>query len=326
MDRQPRNSGARDHTGEVLVVGAGALGGYIAVQLAVSGQRVSVVARGQRRADIETHGIVLDMDNQRRVVRIPCHGSTAAARSADLVIIATKSASLGEVLAELGSWVRPPRAVLTLQNGVEAPDHVALSLPTVTVLAGRVHGFFELVDGVVVHAGVPPEIGFGPWHSGCNKEADRLAARLTAAGIPFSRPPDIAAALWEKFLLASAIGGVGAALGIPAGRLRESPEGWALLAAAMQEIHELAVARGVQLPESCVASTLEFVAGFPAEATSSLQRDLLERRESEYAVLTGAVVRMGRESGLHQPAHDRIVSLLTDTVGLTGDARDAVRS
>ena len=76
----------------------------------------------------------------------------------------------------------------------------------------------------------------------------------------------------------------------------------------MQEIHELAVARGVQLPEGCVASTLNFVAGCPQEATSSLQRDLLERRESEFAVLTGAA---GREFGLHQPAHDRILELLT---------------
>jgi len=79
----------------------------------------------------------------------------------------------------------------------------------------------------------------------------------------------------------------------------------------MQEIHELAVARGVHLPEGCVASTLNFVAGCPQEATSSLQRDLLERRESEFAVLTGAAVRMGREFGLHQPAHDRILELLT---------------
>jgi len=311
MDKQPQMPGALHHSEEVLVIGAGALGGYLAAQLADSGQRVSVVARGQRRADIEQHGILLDMDNQRRVVRINCHTSTAKAQTAGLVIIATKSASLGEVLAELGSWHRPARAVLTLQNGVDAPDHVALGLPTARVLAGRVHGFFVLVDGVVVHTGVPPEIGFGPWRSADNTDADLLAARFTAAGIPFSRPSDIAAALWEKFLLASAIGGVGAALGIPVGRLRESLESWSLLGGAMQEIHELAVARGVQLPEGCVASTLDFVAGFPQEATSSLQRDLLERRESEFAVLTGAVVRMGREFGLHQPAHDRILDLLT---------------
>ena len=311
MDQQPQMPSAFHHSEEVLVIGAGALGGYLAARLADSGQRVSVVARGQRRADIGQHGIVLDMDNQRRTVRVHCHASTAKAQAAALVIIATKSASLGEVLAELGSWHEPPRAVLTLQNGVEAPDQVAVALPATTVLAGRVHGFFMLVDGVVAHTGVPPEVGFGPWQSADNTEADLLSARFAVAGVPFSRPSDIAAALWEKFLLASAIGGVGAALGIPVGRLRESPEGWSLLGAAMQEIHELAVARGVQLPEGCLASTLDFVAGFPPEAMSSLQRDLLERRESEYPVLTGAVVRMGRQFGLCQPAHDRIVNLLT---------------
>lgn len=302
--------GASDFSGDVLVVGAGALGGYIASRLAESGQRVAVVARGQRRENIAQHGIVLDMANRRHVVGVKCHDSTATAAAADLVVLATKYANLAEVLAELAGWDKPPRAVLTLQNGVDAPDLAATKLPATQVLAGRVHGFFELVDSVVVHAGVPPEIAFGPWRSAGDAESDLLAVRLAAAGIPFCRPTDIASALWEKFLLASAIGGVGAATGVPVGRLRESPESWSLLSCAMQEIRELAEARGVRLPEGCVDKTLEFVASFPPEATSSLQRDLLERRESEYATLTGAVVRMGRESGLHQPAHDRIVGLL----------------
>lgn len=142
------------------------------------------------------------------------------------------------------------------------------------------------------------------------READRLAARFEAARVPFCRPPDIASALWEKFLLASAVGGVGAATGIPVGDLRHSPETWSLLHAAMREIHDLAGARGVRLPPACVAGTLAFDDSFPPGITSSLQRDLLERRESEYEMVTGAVVRMGRESGLHQPVHDRIVDLL----------------
>lgn len=302
--------GMPDFSGDVLVVGAGALGGYLAAQLATSGQRVAVVARGQRRENIEQNGLVLDMDNRLRAIRVKCHGSTAAAAAADLVILATKNANLPEVLAELGGWDKPPRAVLTLQNGVDAPDLVATKLPATEVIAGRVHGFFELVDGVIVHAGVPPEIAFGPWGSTSNSETDLLAVRLATAGIRFSRPTDIVSTLWEKFLLASAIGGVGATVGMPVGRLRESSENWSLLRAAMHEIQELAEARGVRLPENCVASTLDFVAGFPPEATSSLQRDLLERRESEYAFLTGAVVRMGRESGLRQPAHDQIVGQL----------------
>lgn len=310
MDQQFTLPGTLDRCGDVLVVGAGALGSYFAAQLAVSGQRVAVVARGQRKSVIERHGLLLDIDNQRRSVRVPCHGSTATAKAADLVIVATKSASLSEVLGELGSWDKPPSAVLTLQNGVDAPDLVAQCLPTVRVLAGRMHGFFVLAAGVVIHTGVPPEVAFGAWRSNDNTEADRLAASFVAAGIPFARPVNIEAALWEKLLLASAIGSVGAATGIPVGQLHTSPEGWSLLDGAMREIQELAIARGVRLPANCVATTLDFVRSFPAGATSSLQRDLLEGRESEYAVLTGAVVRMGRDVGLHQPSHDRIVEQL----------------
>jgi len=297
-------------SGDVLVVGAGALGGYLAARLAASGQRVAVVARGQRRKEIQQHGLVLDMEGRRRVVRVPCHCITARSPAADLVILATKTTSLSEVLAEIGYWAKPPRALLTLQNGVEAPDIAAHCLPEVEVIAARVHGFFKLANGVVVHEGVAPDFAFGAWRSPDGIETDLLEARFTAAGIPFSCPSDIAAALWEKFLLASTIGSVGAATGITIGRLRETPEHWSLLGAAMREVQQLAAARGVRLPHDCVTRTLDFVASFPPNATSSLQRDLMDRRESEYDVLTGAVVRMGGECGLLQPTHARIEAQL----------------
>lgn len=53
--------------------------------------------------------------------------------------------------------------------------------------------------------------------------------------------------------------------------------------------------------------------------TADVASSFAVRRESEFAVLTGAVVRMGREFGLHQPAHDRILDLLTQNGLLTSE-------
>jgi 2-dehydropantoate 2-reductase len=65
------------------------------------------------------------------------------------------------------------------------------------------------------------------------------------------------------------------------------------------------------LPNDCVEATLQFVAGFPADVTSSLQRDLEARRPSEFNQLTGAVLRMAAEAELDVPMHRRIAQAIT---------------
>ena len=74
----------------------------------------------------------------------------------------------------------------------------------------------------------------------------------------------------------------------------------------------VAAAYGVALPLDCVATTLAFVETFPAEAMSSLQRDLMARRESEFDHLTGAIPRLAARYGVPVPTHDAIIARLRD--------------
>jgi hypothetical protein len=99
--------------------------------------------------------------------------------------------------------------------------------------------------------------------------SEPLRWRLSCGGRHSVLPAYIALGLWEKLLLALAIGGVGATTGISVDHLREESESRSLLSAAMREIPYLAVARVVRLPEHCFAIALDFVACFPPEATGS---------------------------------------------------------
>ncbi len=162
----------------------------------------------------------------------------------------------------------------------------------------------------MTHYRVPPSLAFGSWGDTISPSpaADLLAAGLTDAGIAFERPADMAAVLWGKLVLAS---GVGAALGLPIGPIRADPAHAAMLAGAMHKVAAVAAARGVLLPADCVARTLAFVGRFPAEATSSLQRDLMARQSSEFAALTGAVPRLAAPVGVPVPVHDEVIARLS---------------
>ncbi len=293
----------------VLIVGAGAVGSYLAVALDRAQVPVCLLARGQRAAAVAQDGVRLAMNGQDFHANVPVATHLADLPPADLAILAVKTGALPDALRALAD-APALRAVLTLQNGVEAPAQAATALPGVQAIGGRMHGFFELHGDTVRHAGVAPSIALGPLAGDGAAAAGQFARLLARAGVETEQPADIRVALWEKMLLASSIGAVAAALGVPVGRLRETPEHWALLGAAMGEVAALAERLRIALPADCVARTLDFVATFPPAATSSLQRDLEAGRPSEFDALAGAVVRLAASAGLPVPTHEDIVQRL----------------
>lgn len=290
----------------VLVIGAGAIGSYVAAQCAQAGLDVAIVARGARLKAIRSHGLLVERSGNVVALPVTALGWDDVQGLAELVVLCVKTCDLTDTLDGLQPHIGPLSAVLTLQNGVDAPGEVAVRFPATTVIGARSHGFYELTDGVLRHVGVAPSFLLG--HAfGIDRQATHAAAALlTGADVPCRVSDDIMRDLWEKLLLAAPLGGTGVALGRPAGQVLSDDEGRSLLRAAMEEVAMLARARGVALAESCVADTLRFVAGFPTCATTSLQRDLQDGRPSEYGSLIGAVLRMGKEHDLFLPAFARI--------------------
>jgi 2-dehydropantoate 2-reductase len=93
-------------------------------------------------------------------------------------------------------------------------------------------------------------------------------------------PADIHKALWDKFLLVVSFGGMGALTRAPIGVIRTMPETRPLLERCMQEVDAVAKARRVALAASVVADTMAFLDSLAANATTSLQRDIIEGKPS----------------------------------------------
>lgn len=71
-------------------------------------------------------------------------------------------------------------------------------------------------------------------------------------------------------------------------------------------MRDLAEAKGIYLPLDIVRTNMDFVATFPADAITSLQRDVMLGRLSEYDFLPGAVMRLGRDHAVSTPHFDLI--------------------
>jgi 2-dehydropantoate 2-reductase len=295
------------------VIGAGGIGGYFGGRLAASGHDVTFVARGDHLRAIKEHGLrVASVAGDFTVSPASVTDDASSIGAVDVVLVAVKTWQLDPVVAALPSLVGSDTAVVTTQNGVEAPGQVAAVVGERAVLPGiaKIFAFIEEA-GVIRHAGGPASLAFAEWDNSSSGRVRRLRDAVTGAGAVTPVPDDIWAELWSKMLFVVPFGGLGAALDATVGELRTRPSWRALLEDAMGEVEALAKARGVRLPASVVSGTMAFVDDQPEGATTSLQRDVLADKPSELDAWTGAVVRLAAESGVEVPIHRLLLEVLT---------------
>jgi 2-dehydropantoate 2-reductase len=288
------------------VFGVGGAGGYFGARLAQAGHEVVLIARGAHLEAIRRDGLRVETpDGEIAVSPVLATDMPAAAGVADVVLLGVKAWQVREAGDALRPLLGPHSCVVTLQNGVEAAEQLAQVLGAGCVLPGICGTFSRVVaPGRIRTISASNLIRFGEVDDRPSGRTERLRAALDRPGITVEIPPDITAALWEKFLFVSALGGVGALARRPLGVLRAMPETRRLLEACMTEVLAVGLARGVALRPALVTETMALVDRLPPEGTTSLQRDLQEGRPSELDAWNGAVVRLGRGVGVATPVNE----------------------
>jgi len=149
-------------------------------------------------------------------------------------------------------------------------------------------------------------IKFGELDNRPSKRSELLRRVFERASVQVEIPADIHKALWDKFLLVASFGGMGALTRAPIGVIRTMPETRRLLECCMREVDAVAGARRVALAASAVADTMAFLDSLAENATTSLQRDIIDGKPSELEAWNGAVVRLAREASAAVPTHEAI--------------------
>jgi 2-dehydropantoate 2-reductase len=273
---------------------------------------VVFVARGAHLEAIRRNGLTVQSINGDFTVRAPAAAHPAELGPVDLVLFAVKAYDTEAAAALLPPLLGPNAPVLTLQNGVEHVQQIGKRIGPERVLAGSVHLAVQIASpGVIRHAAGAGKIVYGEPQGPPTDRVRRVAAAFQRAGIAHQLSGDMWWVLWDKLLFIAGVGGVTALARSGIGPLLASAEGLALLRAVMHEVVEVARAQGVDLGPDATERTLKFASTFPAEWRSSLARDLEAGRRLEVDALNGAVVRLGRVSGVPTPVNQAILACLT---------------
>lgn len=297
---------------DIVIVGAGGIGGYFGARLAAAGARVSFVARGAHAQAIREQGLQVRSPLGDLSVR-PAAVSDDAAElgAAALVIFAVKLPDAEAAAALLAPLLHADTVVLPLQNGVEIAELLDERYGPERIAVGTAHIATRIAaPGVIEHGGPFARLRFGARRP---QQQARLAAFETlcrAAGIDAELVPDIRRAVWEKFVFLVGLSSLTALLRQPIGVVRGTPVTRDLLEQVMTETWALGRAEGVALADDFVARQMAFADGLPPHMKASMLHDLEAGRPLELPWLAGAVVRRSERAGLLAPACRFVVAAL----------------
>ncbi len=297
-------AGAQGFT--VAVMGAGAVGCYYGAVLAKAGHAVTLIGRPALAAAVSGAGLVLETAAGRETVSLGAVAEADGVAGADLVLVCVKSGDTETAGRAMLPHLAPGAVVLSLQNGVDNGERLGavIGRPVVPVAV--------YVATEMAGAGHVRHHGRGDLILGAGEASERIAAILTASGIPATVSDRVRDALWAKLTINCAWNALSAVGGRPYGRLFAAEGVGAVLADVVSECRAVAEASGIRLPEDMLAK-VEAIAGTMAEQRSSTAQDLARGRRTEIDHLNGYIVREGARLGIPTPAN-RVLHTLVKLV------------
>lgn len=296
------------------VMGAGAIGGFLAVHLARAGGSLHLLARGATLQAIAAQGLRLT-DDAGSVTVAPAQLSddARAIGPVDICLFTVKGQDSVAAADAMAPMIGPDTQVLSFQNGLYGVEHLVDRFGAHRVLAGVTYVPASVTEpGHVRHTGAVRKFVFGPVTPGVVPQAARdFAALGVKAGLDMALMDDPMGEIWAKFVMLAPYHMVSALTRLPLGGWIEIEETRALYAQGMEEVAAVARAQGVALPPGLVQRNLDFSLHTADRRTRASMLDDLERgRPLELEATIGWLAREAARLGLPVPLHAMGYALL----------------
>ncbi len=320
---------------KICVYGAGAIGGYLGAQLALSGANVTLIARGPHLAAMKQHGVRLQIDGEERVAHPVCTDDPAEAGPQDYVIVTLKAHSVPAIVDVMQPLLGPDTAVVWAVNGVpwwyfyrlEGPweDHRLESVDPDGLQWDKI-GPERAIGCVVYPAAEVAEPGvirhiegnrftLGEPTGEKTERVERLSKILIRAGLraPVRRIRD---EIWLKLWGNLCFNPISALTLETLDVLATEPGTRAVARAMMIEAQAIGEKLGVRFAVD-VDKRIDGAAAVGAHRTSMLQ-DLDKGRPMEIDALVTAVQEMGRMVDEPTPTIDTVLALIRQRARVAG--------
>jgi 2-dehydropantoate 2-reductase len=315
---------------KIAIIGAGAIGGYVGVKLALAGEDVTFIVRGANLEAIRKNGMKLVMhDGSEHVARgVKATNDYASAGVQDLVILAMKAHQLEAVVDEVPKLIGPNTLIVTMQNGVpfwyfhahggtlagsvvksvDPGGRIGAAIPATQVIGCVVYPASELVAPGVVRHIEGDRFPVGELDGSSSERVQRVADCFVRCGFKSPVLDNIRAEIWLKLWGNLTFNPISSLAHATLVDICQYPLTRELAAAMMTEAQDVANKLGVTFRVS-IDKRIGGAEKVGKHKTSMLQ-DIEAGRAPEIDALVGSVVELGRLTNTPTPHIDTVYALV----------------
>ena len=288
----------------ILVVGAGATGGFYGGRLAQIGRDVTFLVRQRRAAQLRNGlQIVSPLGDATILVKlITADELRAHPQSFDLIILATKSYSLDQAIDDLSPAVGSETTILPLLNGMRQLDLLEARFGAEHVIGGtcRINSDVD-AEGRVLQLSKLGDITFGERDRKHTERIARINEQLTGALFDVKLSDDVLAAMWHKWYILASLNSICVLPQGTVGDVVAVPRGLDFANAAIDECIAIATANGYAPPATLIDWDRKRVTKPGSDLTSSMYRDMTKNAPVEADHVIGDLLARGETHNVSTP-------------------------
>ncbi len=295
----------------ILILGAGGIGGYFGAHLIQAGANVTYLLRDKRKALIDAQGLRVESPGGAFVVQPRTITAQDAQPEYDLILLAPKSYDLEDSLQSLKGALGQG-TVLPFLNGRDHLDTLDAMLGQERVMGGVAHIAATITpEGAIRQLTDMHRLTVGARHASHQELAADFIELCRRAPFDSVLADDIEQVLWDKWVFLATLAGMTTLCRSSVGDIVATPYGKATTVQMYQECCHVAHACGHTIGAEAAAKAVEMLTASGSSFTASMLRDLLEGQRTEHDHILGAMIRRGQSLACPTPllevAHTNLV-------------------
>lgn len=320
-----------------VIIGAGGTGGILGFYMTKAGRDVALIARGRHLAAMQEKGLAVEKmwDSTTETIPVKATDMEHYDEQPDVVLVCVKGYSLEETIPFIQRVAKPSTIVIPVLNIYGTGAKLQEKLPVFLVTDGCIYVSANIKEpGVLIQHGRILRVVYGVRNMSSQKVTVKRAHSeeimdvlknikkdFDDSGIDGVLSENIQRDALEKFSYVSPIGAAGLYYHATAADFQREGEQREAFKTMIREIAALAEAMGVPFERNMVEVNLKILSSLAPEATTSMQRDVMDGKDSEIDGLVYEVVRMGERYHVPVPMYVKVAEKLREQFKTTSAAR-----
>lgn len=311
------------------IIGAGGTGGILGFYMTKADRDVTLIARGRHLAAMQEKGLAVEKmwDGTTEIIPVKAMDMEHYDEQPDVVLVCVKGYSLEETIPFIQCVAKPSTMVIPVLNIYGTGAKMQEQLPKLLVTDGCIYVSANIKEpGVLIQHGRILRVVYGVRNMSTQKVNIKRAQEeildalknikkdFDDSGIDGVLSENIQRDALEKFSYVSPIGAAGLFYHATAADFQREGKQREAFKTMIREIAALAEAMGVPFERDMVEVNLKILSSLAPEATTSMQRDVMEGKDSEIDGLIYEVVRMGERYHVPVPMYAKVAEKLRENL------------